>query len=450
MLKEINVHAAAVDVGSECLHAAVYNGPVKVFSSFTADLYEVVKFFKDHGVTTVAMEATGVYWIALYEVLEEAGLKVCVVNGAHVKNLPGRKSDMSDPQWLAELHAYGLLHSGFVPGESIRRLRDYQRLRQDHIEMGSTHILHMQKALDRMNLKIHEVLSQITGASGLRMIRAILKGERDSSKLVELCDEHVLAKKRQRMLQALHGFWQPEQLFALGQALEGWEFYQQQIRACDERIAQALKEVAPAQPQPGPRPPLAASKKGQELKPQKSTKKIHHNAPTIPELHQTLVRLCGGEDASRIPTMTDYTILQIISEVGTDMSPWPTDKQFVAWLGLAPSSRQSGKGRKREKRLRGRAGRLFCVAARSLARSTHLALGGFYRRVRATRGGQVANIAAARKVAQLFYWTLKHGLQYVEQGLESYEAKYRSQSIKRLQAAARRFGLTVVPNCLST
>lgn len=444
MLKEINVHAGAVDVGSESLHAAVYNGPVKVFSSFTGDLYEVVKFFQVHRVTTVAMEATGVYWIALYDVLERAGLKVIVVNGAHVKNLPGRKSDMSDPQWLAELHAHGLLRSGFVPGEQIRRLRDYQRLRQDHVEMGSTHILHMQKALDRMNLKIHEVLSQITGVSGLRIIRAILQGERRAENLVALCDEQVLVKKRERMLQALNGFWQPEQLFALKQALEGWEFYQQQIRACDECIAQVLKEVNPARPQSAPPASIDETKKGEKSKGGKTPKKIHHNAPCIPELHQMLVRLCGGQDASRIPTLTDYTILQILSEVGTDMSPWPTVQQFVAWLGLAPSSRQSGKQRKREKRFRGRAGRLFCVAARSLARSTHLALGGFYRRVRSTRGGQVANIAAARKVAQLFYWTLKHGLQYVEQGLETYEAKYRQQSIKRLAAAASRFGLIVV------
>jgi transposase len=443
MLKEINLHAGAVDVGSETLHAAVYNGPVKVFKTFTSDLYEVVKFFKEHGVKTVAMEATGVYWIALYDVLEEAGLKVCVVNGAHVKNLPGRKSDMSDPQWLAELHAYGLLRAGFVPEEPIRQLRDYQRLRQDHVEMGSAHILHMQKALDRMNVKIHEVLSQLTGVSGLRMIRAILAGQRDPHKLVELCDDQILTKKRERMIEALRGFWQPEQLFALQQAVEGWEFYQRQIQACDQRIAEALRAVAPAPARSAP-PPPASGKSTARAQAREPRKKIHHNAPAIPDLHQTLVKLCGGQNACRLPTMTDYTLLQIISETGTDMTPWPTVKQFVAWLGLAPSSRQSGKRRQREKRFRGRAGRLFCVAARSLARSTHLALGGFYRRVRATRGGQVANIAAARKVAQLFYWTLKHGLHYVEQGLASYEAKYRAQSIKRLQAAARRFGLTVI------
>jgi hypothetical protein len=351
---------------------------------------------------------------------------------------------MSDPQWLAELHAHGLLHSGFVPPEPIRRLRDYQRLRQDHIQMGSAHILHMQKALDRMNIKIHEVLSQLVGVSGLRMIRAILNGERNPEKLVELCDNQVLLTKRERMIEALHGFWQPEHLFALKQGLEGWEFYQQQMAACDQRIAEVMEQITPAPPQT--QEGAVSSSEGKEGNRRTARKRIHHNAPRIDNFPEKVARLCSGHDVGQLPSMTDYTALEILAEVGTDMTPWPTVKHFVAWLGLAPSSRQSGKRRKKEKRFRGRAGRLFCVAARGLARSKYLALGGFYRRVRATRGAQVANIAAARKVAQLFYWTLQNGLPYVEQGLRAYEAKYRIQSIKRLQAAARRFGLTIVPD----
>lgn len=441
MLKEINVHAGAVDVGSEYMHVAVYSGPTKVFTTMTSQLYEIATFFKEQGVTTVVMEATGVYWMALYQVLEEAGLKALVVNGAHAKNLPGRKSDMSDPQWLAELHAHGLLRSGFVPPESIRRLRDYQRLRQDHIQMGSAHILHMQKALDRMNLKIHEVLSQLVGVSGLRIIRAVLNGERDPEKLVALCDNQVLASKRERMIEALRGFWQPEHLFALRQGLQGWEFYQQQMAACDQRIDEVLEQITPAQPQA----PAGEIKRPEDNQGQGKTrrKQLHHNAPRIANFQEKVARLCGGRDVGQLPSLSEHTALEIIAEVGTDMSRWPSVKHFVAWLGLAPSSRQSGKRRKREKRFRGRAGRLFCVAARSLARSKYLALGGFYRRIRATRGAQAANIAAARKLAQLFYWTLKHGMAYVEQGLQSYEAKYRAQSIKRLKAAARRFGLII-------
>ena len=445
MMEEINVHAGAVDVGSEFLHAAVYNGPVRVFKTFTSDVQEMAKFFQSHHVNTVAMEATGVYWIVPYEVLEGADIKVCVANGAHVKNLPGRKSDLSDCQWLAQLHAHGLLRGGFVPEGAVRRLRDYQRLREDHVSMGSQHVLHMQKALDRMNVKIHEVLSQTTGVSGLRLIRAILGGERDPQKLVELCDDQVLARKREPMLEALRGFWQPEHLFALAQALQGWEFYQEQIRACDRRIEEALQEIRPAQPQAPPGPGPATPVKNGAAEPTLKAKKIHHNAPTISQLHSIVVRLCGSQNLCVLPTMTDYTIMQILAEVGTDMTRWASAKHFTSWLGLAPASRQSGKRRKPEKRFRGRAGRLFCVAARSLARSKHLALGGFYRRIRAIHGGQSANIAAARKVAQLFYWTPRHGLNYVEVGLKRYEEQYRLQSIKRLQAAARHFGLNLVP-----
>jgi len=456
MLKEINIHVGAIDVGSECLHVAIYNGPVRVFRTFTCELYQVVDFLKEHAVKSVAMEATGVYWIALHDLLEASGLQSVVVNGAHVKNLPGRKSDMSDPQWLAELHAHGLLNAGFIPQEAVRRLRDYERLRQDHVQMGSTHVLHMQKALDRMNIKIHEVISQLTGWSGQRIIGAILAGQRDPEKLADLCDQQILQKKRPRVIESLRGFWHPQQLFALRQAWEGWQFYQKQIQACDQEIAQALAAVPAAPPQSPPEPPSANLSKPapkSDAKPKEmpltlkanGPKRMHHNGPQIAQLHQILKVLCGGQSAADLPTLTDYTVLQIIAETGTDMTRWPTVKHFTAWLGLAPSSRQSGKRRKPEKRFRGRAGRLFCVAARSLARSKYLALAGFYRRIRATRGGQVANIASARKVAQLFYCTLRYGMNYVEHGLQQYDAKYRAQSIKRLQAVARRFGLTVIP-----
>lgn len=434
MLQTINPHAAAIDVGSERLHVAVVNAPVRVFDTFTESLHALRDYLHTAGVTTVAMEATGVYWLPVYEVLEAAGLEVCVVNGAHVKSLPGRKSDMQDCQWLAELHSHGLLRAGFVPPQAIRRLRDYQRGRQDHIRMASAHVQHMQQALDRMNLKIHDVLSDLTGVSGLRLVRAIVQGVRDTQPLLELCDLQILRHKRARMLKALHGNWQAEHLFALRQALEAWEFYQRQIAACDCEIATVLQELAAAAPPPT-RPPGSSG----------TPKRLQHNAPQIADLHRLLVRLSGGQDLSALPALSDYSVLQLLSEVGPDMTRWPTAKHFTAWLGLAPSSRRSGKRRRREKRFRGRAGQIFCVLARSLARSKYLALGGFYRRLRATRGGQAANVAAARKVAVLFYNTLRYGHEYVEQGLERYEALYRHQCLRRLQRNARQFGLTLVP-----
>jgi transposase len=431
MLKEINPHAGAVDVGSEHFHAAVYEGPVQVFGTFTRDLQAVLEFFQKQAVVTVAMEATGVYCMPLYEVLQQGGIQVCMVNGAHVRNLPGRKTDMADCQWLAELHAHGLLEAGFVPEPAILRLRDYQRLRQDHIEMGGQHILHMHKALERMNVKVQDVLSQLTGFSGLQIVKAILRGERDPEKLADLADPQVLVKKRERLVESLRGHWKEEHLFALAQALAGWEFYQRQIAACDEKMADLLTEMAAAQA------PVAPEK----IKPLGDRKRVHHNAPQIQGLYEMLLRICGGNDATQLPTVTEYLFLQLISEIGTDMSRWPTKKHFTSWLGLAPGSRQSGKRKRSQKRFRGRAGRLFCVATRSIARSKHLALGGFYRRIRATCGGEVANIATARKIAELYYNTLRYGNGYVEQGLQAYEEKYRRDSVRRLKAAARRFGL---------
>jgi len=398
---------------------------------------------RDHllaaGVRTVAMEATGVYWIPVCDVLEAAGIEVCVVNGAHVKSLPGRKSDMADCQWLAELHSHGLLRGGFVPPPTIRRLRDYQRLRQDHVRSGSAHIQHMQKALDRMNIKLHDVLSDTTGLSAMRMMRAIVQGVRDPGLLLELCDAQVRTRKRAALLKALRGHWRPEHVFALRQALAGWDFYQQQIGQCDAEIAAVLQELATAAPPPAS-PGTAAPPPSCP-----PAKRLRHNAPHIDDLKTLLVRITGGHDLSALPALTDYTALQLISEIGTDMTRWPTVKHFTAWLGLAPSSRRSGKRRQREKRFRGRAAQILCVAARSLARSKYLALGGFYRRLRATRGPQVANIAVARKLAVLVYNTLTHGIDYVERGLQHYETTYRTQCMKRLERNARNFGLTLVP-----
>lgn len=433
-MEVIHPHAAGIDVGSEKLYVALCDGAVQVFETFTASLDALRDYLLGAGVRNVAMEATGVYWLPIYEVLEAAGIEVCVVNGAHVKSLPGRKSDMADCQWLAKLHSHGLLRSGFVPDEWIRRLRDYQRLRQDHVQMASTHVLHMQKALDRLNVKIHEVLSDLMGLSGRRLVDAILEGERTPERLLALCDPQVLRKKRERMRRALQGHWKAEHLFALHQARQGWEFYQQQIAACDHEIEATLQEIAALSPSGASSAPPATVHK-----------RIYHNAPQIRDLKQLLVRMTGGRDLAVLPAFTDYSILQLLAETGTTMTAWPTVKHFTAWSGLAPSSRQSGKRRRREPRFRNRTGRLFCVMARSLARSTNIGLGGFYRRLRATRGPAVANVATARKLAVLYYNTLRYGLSFVEEGLQAYEQHYREQSVRRLQAAARKFGLALTP-----
>lgn len=250
-LPVINPHAAGLDVGSEKIHASIAGAEARVFGACTEDLHALRDWLKDNGVTTVAMEATGIYWLSGAEVLEAAGLAVVVVNGAHVKHLPGRKSDLQDAPWISTLHMHGLLRGGFVPPAEIRRLRDYQRQRADLITMGAAHVPHRQKALDRMNVKVHDVISSLIGVSGLKMVRANLAGERTPERLAALCDAQILKKKKDRLLKALVGNWPAEHLFALRQGLEGWEFYQRQIGACDEQMAQVLQQLAHTPPGTG-------------------------------------------------------------------------------------------------------------------------------------------------------------------------------------------------------
>jgi len=450
-LPVLDPKAGGIDVGSEKMFVSIGGQEPTVFGTCQADLVQMRDYLLVQGVKSVVMEATGVYWICAYEILEEAALKVLVVNGAHVKNLPGRKSDMKDAPWLSQLHAHGLLRGGFVPPEEIRQLRDYVRLRGDWIEMGAAHVQHMQKALERLNLKIHDVISSLTGVSGLRMIRAIVGGERDREKLANMCDGQILHQKRDSLLKALEGNWKAQHLFALGQALQGWDFCQKQLVHCDQEIGKVLEQMARSRPQvaaqEGKNPESDDPAASPGSKPAKTKQKeLRHNAPTIlGDLHQLLERICGGQDLAALPAINDYTWLQFLSEVGPDLSAWPTEKHFTAWLGLAPGTAQSGKRRRREKRYGGRAGQILRVAARSMARGKQSWLGSFYRRLAATRGPKTANKATARKLAQLIYWTLTKGLAYVEQGIKRYEENYRKQLQKRLERQARRLGMVLLP-----
>lgn len=430
-LPVLDPKAAGIDVGSERLHVSIAGDTPQVFGTMTMDLHALRDELKSEGVGTVALEATGVYWLCLYEVLEAGGIEVVVVNGKHVKALPGRKTDMADCQWIATLHAHGLLRSGFVPKAEIRRLQDYLRLRQDHITLAAGHVQHMQKALERMNVKLHDVISSLTGVSGLAVVRAILAGERNPRALLALCDVQIQKKKADRMREALRGTWREEHLFALAQALSGWEFYQERIAECDQAIARVVRELAG--PDDGAAPPSRPKPGGQ-------------NTPQIEGLHQLLLRLCGGKDATALPAMTDYMLLQTLGEVGTDLTRWPSEGHFTAWLGLAPGSHQSGKRRGHQKRQRNRAGRLFCLMARSLARTVDNAFGGFYRRLRARRGGLLANQALARKLAALFWRVMVHGLEYVERGLKNYQTQVAITEQRLLRKLARKHNLNLVPS----
>jgi transposase len=431
-LPVLDARAAFVDVGSERMHVSIAGGAPEVFGTVTAQLHALRDWLLAQGVRSVAMEATGVYWLPLYDVLEAAGLEVMMVNGRQTRNLPGRKTDMQDCQWGATLHAHGLLRAGFVPPADIRCLQDYLRLRAEHIGAAATHVQHMQKALERMNVKLHDVISSLTGVSGLAVVRALLDGERDPERLLRLCDLRIQRDKAKRVRESLRGTWQAEHLFALRQALQSWEHYQRQIADCDRQIEALLRERSDTHP-----PPPAPTDLGPRKRP-------GVNAPEITNLRGILAQMCHGHDLTRLPAHTEYSVLQIISEVGTDLTKWSTEKHFTAWMGLAPGSHHSGKRKGSVQRKRNRAGRMFCVLARSLARSKDIALGGFYRRMAARRGGLVANIALARKLAVLFWRVMVKGMDYVEHGLAQYEAKVLETKQRALRRLARQLGQQLV------
>ena len=430
-LPVLDPHAAFVDVGSEQMFVSIAGGPPEVFGSVTSQLHALRDWLLARQVRSAAMEATGVYWLPLYGVLEAAGLEVLMVDGRQTRNLPGRKTDMKDCQWGATLHAHGLLRAGFVPPAHIRRLQDYLRLRAEHIGSAAAHVQHMQKALERMNVKLHDVISSLTGASGLAVVRAILHGQRNPEQLLALCDVQVRRAKAERVKESLRGAWAEEHLFALRQALASWEHYRNQIAECDRQIEALLPTPDDATP-----PTLGANTR---------RKRPGVNAPQIPKLRQILAQICGGPDLTCLPAHTEYSVLQIVSETGTDLTKWVTEKHFTAWAGLAPGSHQSGKRSSSVKRKRNRVGRIFCVMARALARSKYIGLGGFYRRMAARRGGLIATIALARKLAILFWRGMVKGIDYVEQGLANYEAKVLQTKQHALRRLAKQLGQQLVP-----
>jgi len=427
-LPVINLHAAGIDVGSEKFFVSIGGQEPKIFLTVTEGIRELCDYLQGQGVRTVAMEATGVYWINLHDALEERGLESRVVNGAHSRNFPGRKTDMKDCQWLAVLHAHGLLSSGFVPGCEIRRLRDYMRVRADLVGLAAQHVQHMQKALDRLNIKIHVVISDITGVSGMKIIRAILDGERDAERLVELCDRQILEVKRAQMLAALQGQWRREHLFALGLALESYQSYQGQIARCDKHIAEVLKQMSQGQPTPTLGEP----------------KELRHNAIRLDHLQQQMAQIYG-KDLTKLPCINESTAAMLLAEIGNDMSRWKDWRHFGSWLALAPCCAQSGKRRHRQKRYLTRAARILCCAVQCMAVGKHTWLTSFYRRIRAKRGPKVAIKATAYKLAKLIFLVLTEGWEYVEQGIAKYQERLRQQQLRALQKLAKQLNYTVTP-----
>lgn len=430
-ISKINPHSSGVDIGSEKIFISIEGKEVKSFSTFTEDYLKSIVYLKENNITTVAMEATGVYWFAYYELLEASGIEVYLVNGRDAKNVPGRKSDVSDCEWLRQLHSYGLLRRCFIPEDIIRQMRTYTRLRDDHISMASQHIQHMQKAFDSMNIKLHNVISQIHGVSGLRIVKAIIEGNHNPEGLTELCDKSILKNKRDLVLSSLKGNFKEEYIFSLKQAYNAYQFYQQQILECDKQIESLLKLITKETP-----PPENMT----------NEKPARHNNPKIDELHEHLMKMTGGKDPAQITGLSDKSLMELIAETGTDLkAAWKTDKHFVSWLCLAPAKHQSGKSNKRwKKKGHTKAGQIFRNCAYSIINSKHSALAGFYHRIKARKGARVAIKATARKIAVLYYNIMTEGTEYVEQGLINYQKRYKEQQIKRLQKQAKYLGFQII------
>jgi transposase len=434
-LEIVHPDAAGIDVGGSEHWVAISPDrdpePVRRFGCFTADLREMGRWLLEKGVRSVAMQSTGVYWMPVFEVLEQQGLEVYLVNAQHTKNVPGRKSDVQESQWLLKLHAFGLLNNSFQPSDEIRVARTLWRHRGDLVAEAGSAVQRMQKVLTEMNVQLSNVLSDLSGVSGMNIIKAILKGERDPQVLAAMVMPGVKATPED-ITKSLEGNWRGELLFVLRQHLELYRLYQEKITDCDRQLRNHLEslgtKVDPQMQPLGPRP------KG---------KKIARNAPEF-DLRSELYRI-SGIDWSQINGIDVLTAQTVIAEVGADVSAFPSEKQFTSWLGLCPTNEQSG-GKilnRRTRKVVNRATVAFRNAARTLLRSQSY-LGAQYRRLRTRLGAPKAITAMARKLACLFYRLIKHGQQYVDKGTEYYEARYREQQIRLLTKRAQKLGLQLV------
>jgi len=433
-LEVVHPHAAGIDVGNSAHYVAVRPDrdpePVRRFECFTADLHRLADWLQSCGVKTVALQSTGVYWIPLYDILEERGFEVYLVNARHTKNLPGRKSDVQESQWLLKLHTYGLLNHSFRPTSEIRVLRTYWRQRAEHVQGAATCIRRMQKALTQMNLQLANVISDLSGLTGQKIVRAIVAGQRDPYKLAELRDPRIQASPED-IAKSLEGNWRPELVFVLTQEVDMYDTYQQRIAECDQQLQKHLTRFADTVP-----PQAKEETKKKKGKPSKNT-------PSFP-LSGELQRITGV-DLTRIDGIDVMVAQTLVSEVGLDMSRWKTEAHFASWLGLCPDNRISGDKvlSRGTRHVVNRAATALRIAATTLLRSQTY-LGAQYRRLRTKLGAPKAITAMAHRLARLVYRMLKYGQQYLDKGAAYYEQRNRHQQIQFLRKKAAQLGLQVI------
>jgi transposase len=432
-LEQVHLNAAGIDVGSESHFVAVPadrdEQPVRQFGAFTADLAALADWLTECGIETVALESTGVYWIALFEFLEGRGFQVLLVDPRRLKSVPGRKTDVVDCQWLQQLHTFGLLSGAFRPAEQVCVLRSYMRQRAMLVQYASQHTQHMQKALQQMNVRLDKVLSDITGVTGMSILEAILEGERDPAKLAQLRDSRC-QKDEATIAKALQGTWREEHLFALRQALTLYKVYRQEMAECDRQIEAHLESFA-AQTEESLPP------RGRGRKPFRNQLKFDARA----QVHRVT-----GVDLTKIDGIDEHVALKVLSEIGTDMSRWPTVKHFTSWLGLCPGTKRSG-GKTlsgHTKPCANRAAAALRLAANALYRSKS-ALGAYLRRMKSRLGAPKAITAAAHKLARLVYNALKYGSNYIDPGQDWYERQYQDRILHSLTRKASELGYQLVP-----
>ena len=431
----VHPHAAGIDVGNSSHYVAVRPDrdpdSVRRFECFTADLHRLADWLQQCGVTTVAMQSTGVYWIPLYEILEARGLDVVLVNARHVKHVAARKSDVVDCQWLQELHSVGLLSASFRPTADIAVLRAYLRHRETLVQSAATHVQRMQKALVQMNLQLPIVLSDITGVTGLRILRDIIGGQTDPRALAQHRDHRCQASEAE-ITAALTGHYRPEHVFVLQQNLALFDAYQGQLAVCDAAIEAHVLTLAAQTPAPSGLLPAPRTRK----KPRDNEPRFEIRTP----LHQLT-----GVDLTQLDAIGPFSALRLLAEIGTDMSRWPTEKHFTSWLTLAPHNKISG-GRLLSSKTQpsaNRAAAILRMAAMNLGR-TDTALGAFYRRLAYRVGKAKAVTATARKLAILVYRTLREGLVYQDPGAAAYDAQHRVRVLYRLRQRAAHLGFSLL------
>jgi len=436
-LDQINLNAAGVDVHSAEIFVAVPKGrdeeSVRSFPSFTADLRRLADWLKSCGIETVAMESTGIYWVPLYEMLEARGFEVYLVNACHIKNVPGRKSDVLDCQWIQQLHTYGLLRASFRPPEQICTIRALVRHRGMLVRYRAAHIQHMQKSLHLMNIQLTNVLSDITGVTGMKIIRDIVAGERDPHVLASYRNNKC-ARSEVEIAKSLEGHYKHEHLFSLKHAVELYDTYNQQIQACDAELEALYRDFDPPQK---PDETLNRPPKPRTTKRRKSQAYF--------DLRMSLYRMVGV-DLTQVDGLDALVVQDVLSEIGLDVSKWPTVKHFSSWLHLSPGNEVSAGNVKRRRTLKtqNRANTALRLAAQTLARSDS-ALGAYYRRMRAKHGPPKAITATAHKLARIIYHMLKYREDYTDMGADYYEAQHRERVIRNLERRASKLGFHLQP-----